>query len=114
MIISKKWLHMLWISPVIGMLFPGLSWAGESPYNLVPTSDGRVVVCPFHTQDQSQVLVCNGAVYVILGEEILVPVSPPESIQQEMEPTYQFHHPLTDPFFQGFPGNGIPAGVIGH
>lgn len=113
MALSRKWLHVLWISPVIGILFPGLLWAGESPYNPVPTSDGSVVVCPFYTQDQSQVLVCNGSVYVIVGEEILVPVSPPEPAQQEMEPTYQFPHFLTDPF-QGFPGNGIPAGVIGH
>jgi hypothetical protein len=108
MVFNFASLRALCFSPVLGLLFPGLVWAGEAPYKPVPSSDGTVVVCPFNTQEQNQVFVCNGGVYVIIGDQILVPVSSPEPSYEE------FPHPATDPYL-GFPSRrDIPAGVIRH
>lgn len=109
--ISFDWRRALCLSPFLLSFFLSLSWAGQTPYKLVPSSNGAVVACPTQSDEQSQILVCNGAVYVIVGDEILVPVSAPKPVQQVPTSSYQFPLDLSDPL-RAVPGSGVPAGVI--
>ena len=117
--LNFSWVCALCFSPLLRVLFPAVVWAGEAPYKPVPSSDGIVVVCPTQNEGDTSVLVCSRGVYVIVGEQVLVPVSPVEDDQRQtvpraVFPDSQFPHPINDPFFQGFPGTDLPAGVIGH
>lgn len=113
MALSKNWLYVICLSPLLGFLFPGLVWAGEVTHKPLPSPTGGAIVCPHSVEGDTGVIVCSGGgVYVIVGDEILVPVSPPEPAQQEVDHG-QFPLELSDPY-RGFPGSDLPAGVIEH